>query len=151
LVSGSSALLLDSLRKGGVIFMTSTELFHWVILGWYILPCAAAVAVLIWVPVKSSYIRSAIAVAIGWILAVTYTMYIFNPAGIAAGYEQGVHFPENRYDNNTISATILSGWLYPLLVVAFYFLMRWTFRLVGARRGASNSKFKPDSPDGARL
>ncbi len=130
--------------------MTSTELFRWVDWGWFVLPCAVAVAVFIWVPVKSPWTRSAIAVIIGWILTVTYTMYIFNPAGIAAGYEQGMHFPESRYDNNIIRVALLAGWFYPLLVVALYFLMRWFFRLVGARRGSSDSSFKRGDPDGSR-
>ncbi len=62
-------------------------------------------------------IRAMVAVVIAWIVSVIYTGAIYNPAGIAAGHALGWHFPENRYDNNTIASTILGGWIDPTLCV----------------------------------
>ena len=31
-----------------------------------------------------------------WIAGIIYTIYVYNPAGIAAGHFKGVHFPEKQ-------------------------------------------------------
>jgi hypothetical protein len=61
--------------------------------------------------------RAILAVLIAWIASVIYVGAIYNPAGIAAGHALGWHFPENRYDSNTIASTILGGWIQPTLCV----------------------------------
>jgi hypothetical protein len=73
--------------------------------------------------------RSAIAVALGWLVAVAYTIVVYNASGVAAATERGVDSPGMRYDNNTVASTLLGGWLLPLLaVIAFVLVLR-------ARRG----------------
>lgn len=69
-------------------------------------------------------VRSILAVLIAWIASVIYTEAIYNPAGIAAGHALGEDFPENRYDNNTISSTILGGWIEPTLCVIVLAVIR---------------------------
>src|SRR5262245_36128469 len=102
--------------------MTSTDVLFWVGLGRYVLPALTAIALLAWLPIKSFFARSGIATVIGWILAVVYTIYVYNPAGVAAGRERGLHFPESIYDNNTVTVAILAGWFYPLVGVGVYWL-----------------------------
>lgn len=67
-----------------------------------------------------------VAVVIAWIASAIYTGAIYNPAGIAAGHALGWHFPENRYDNNTIASTILGGWIDPTLCVIALAVVRRT-------------------------
>jgi len=59
-------------------------------------------------------------ILISWMLLVFYTIYIYNPAGIAAGHEIGMEFPEGKYDNNTTSLAIFFGWMYPTFVAIVY-------------------------------
>lgn len=68
--------------------------------------------------------RAILAVLIAWIASVLYVGAIYNPAGIAAGHALGEHFPENRYDNNTIASTMLGGWIDPTLCVVFLAIVR---------------------------
>lgn len=127
--------MLGRIRCGGISSetMTSTELFGWVSVAAYVLPCLVAAGLFVWLPVRWFYVRSGIAVFIAWILQVAYTIYVYNPAGIAAGHQQGVHFPENQYDNNTVAAAILAGWLLPLFTVALICAGRRALRFLVAR------------------
>lgn len=112
--------------------MNNTELFGWISIGAAVLPAAVAAGLFLWLPVRSLYGRLSVAVVAAWILAVAYTMYVYNPAGVLAGHEQGVHFPEARYDNNTITVALLAGWFWPLIAVLIVWLARRVFR---TRRG----------------
>ncbi len=73
-------------------------------------------------------IRAIIAVLTAWIASVIYVEAIYNPAGIAAGHALGEHFPENRYDNNTIASTVLGGWIQPTLCVILLAIIRLAHR-----------------------
>jgi hypothetical protein len=61
--------------------------------------------------------RAVIAVILGWVVAVLYAGLVVNPVGVSAGHAAGEHFPEARFDNNTIASAILGGWLAPLLSI----------------------------------
>lgn len=53
----------------------------------------------------------------GWLIAIVFTITVYNQVGIAAGYEGDMYFPESKYDNNNISVIIVAGWFYPLLAL----------------------------------
>ena len=62
---------------------------------------------------------------ISWLALILFNFYIYNPVGIAAGHEVGMHFPEARYDNNTIATALLFGWFPPLFwSLVLYILLR---------------------------
>jgi len=77
--------------------------------------------------IKNAYVRATVAIVIGWTLVVIYTIYIYNPAGIAAGLGRGAHFPKANYDNNTIAATIAGGWMYPAISIVAYLFLRLVY------------------------
>ena len=64
------------------------------------------------------WVRGLLAVASAWVIGIAYTIYVYNPAGTEAARYAGVHFPENHFDNNTIGAALLGGWLAPAIAVA---------------------------------
>jgi Na+/proline symporter len=68
---------------------------------------------------KLAVLRGLLAIFASWIALIAYTIYVYNPAGIAAGHEQGTHFPEGRFDNNTVAVMVLAGWVFPLVSVLF--------------------------------
>ena len=68
--------------------------------------------------------RLAVAVTVGWIAFVALTIYVYNPSGIAAATARGVDSPEMRYDNNTVASALLGGWIYSLLSVAGFSLLK---------------------------
>jgi len=72
-------------------------------------------------------VRVLIAVAVSWIVAVLYAGLVVNPVGIAAGHAAGEHFPEARYDNNTIASAILGGWLAPLVAIGIVVAVKRLF------------------------
>jgi acid phosphatase family membrane protein YuiD len=63
-------------------------------------------------------VRGLLAIASAWVIGIAYTIYVYNPAGTEAARYAGVHFPENHFDNNTIGAALLGGWLAPAIAVA---------------------------------
>jgi hypothetical protein len=67
---------------------------------------------------QSALVRWPLAVLVGWALGLLLVVYAYNPAGVALGIEKGEHFPENRYDNNTVAVQVLVGWVLPLVAVA---------------------------------
>jgi hypothetical protein len=73
---------------------------------------------------RSTFGRSVSAIVVAWIASVAYTIYLYNPAGIAAGRELGWDSPEMRFDNNTIASQLIGGWIYPALVVALFLTVR---------------------------
>lgn len=81
------------------------------------LPLALALSISLAPSPRHRGLRAILAVLIAWITSVLYVGAIYNPAGIAAGNTLGEHFPENRYDNNTIASTMLGGWIEPTLCV----------------------------------
>jgi hypothetical protein len=68
--------------------------------------------------------RSAIAIAAAWVFSIVYTIYLYNPAGSAAGRELGLDSPEMRFDNNKVAVQLLAGWIYPAIVVRIFFAVR---------------------------
>jgi hypothetical protein len=67
---------------------------------------------------KGRWLRGLLAVAAAWGSGIVYTIYVYNPAGTEAGRYAGMHFPEGHFDNNTVGAAILAGWLAPAVAVA---------------------------------
>jgi hypothetical protein len=86
-------------------------------LGTMLVPIIVIVALVIPRP-RRFCIRCVIAVLMSWLCTVLFTLYLYNPAGIAAGHALGQHFPEARFDNNTSGIAIMFGWLCPTVVVA---------------------------------
>jgi hypothetical protein len=81
------------------------------------------------------WIRCVIAVLAGWLSTVLFTLFIYNPSGIAAGHALGQHFPEGQYDNNISGIAIFFGWLCPTVLVAIFASIRfWWLR---RRRGGA--------------
>jgi hypothetical protein len=69
-------------------------------------------------------LRASLAISVTWVVTVLFTMFVYNPAGIAAATEQGGHFPESLYDNNTVGVAIVGGWISPALAVLIFSLSR---------------------------
>lgn len=69
-------------------------------------------------------IRCVLGILVGWAAFVAFTLYVYNPAGIAAGLALGHDFPESRYDNNTMGVALLFGWWLPALAVCVYAVAR---------------------------
>jgi hypothetical protein len=66
----------------------------------------------------SRILRGFVAVAAAWLAAILYTIYVYNPTGIAAGHFKGAHFPEGTYDNNLVAAALIAGWIGPAIIVS---------------------------------
>jgi hypothetical protein len=103
-----------------VIEMSRGELFEVIAVGAYVLPLCLALAAVALPRPQSRIIRSALAVGVAWAASVVYTMYVYNPAGIAAWHELGWDSPEMRFDNNTVAAQLLMGWFYPAIAVGLF-------------------------------
>jgi hypothetical protein len=69
-------------------------------------------------------IRCVLGIVIGWAAFIALTVFVYNPAGIAAGHALGHDFPESRYDNNTTGLALLFGWWLPTLAVCVYAVAR---------------------------
>jgi hypothetical protein len=67
---------------------------------------------------SSRLLRGFLAVVAAWVVGVVYTIYVYNPMGIAAGHYNGMHFPENTYDNNTVAVALMAGWIGPAVVIS---------------------------------
>ena len=67
---------------------------------------------------SSRLLRGLLAVLAAWAMGVFYTIYVYNPAGIAAARFEGVHFPEGIYDNNTVAAALIGGWIGPAILLS---------------------------------
>lgn len=116
--------------------MTRKALFDLVTVGAHVLPLCLALAVVVLPRPKAAIGRSAIAVTAAWVASVVYTMYVYNPAGIAAGNELGWDSPEMHFDNNTVAVQLLVGWLYPVITVALFFAIQrvWSRRTIEGRQ-----------------
>ena len=104
--------------------MTRKLLFDLVAFGSFALPLLLAPTLAALPRPRSPISRSAISIVTAWMVSVVYTIYLYNPAGIAAGRELGLDSPEMRFDNNTVTAQLLGGWVYPGIVVALFFGVR---------------------------
>jgi hypothetical protein len=67
---------------------------------------------------KKRLLRGFLAVLAAWISDVIYTLYVYNPAGIASARYRGVHFPESIYDNNTVAVALVAGWVGPAILLS---------------------------------
>jgi hypothetical protein len=101
--------------------VTRKLLFDVVTLGRFVVPLALALIVVVLPHPRSSVARSAVAIATAWVVSVVYTIYLYNPAGIAAGHELGWDSPEMRFDNNTVASQVLGAWVFPATFVALFF------------------------------
>ena len=97
------------------------------------LPYVVAGAVFMLRRPEHALARGILAVVAAWLVQVAYTMFLYNPAGIAAGHAAGAHFPENSYDNNTTSVALFLGWLGPAILVAIMATFRAIRKNVGLR------------------
>jgi hypothetical protein len=82
---------------------------------------------------RRALLRGLLAIAAAWVVGIFYTALVYNPAGIAAGHEAGAHFPENSYDNNTISVAIIGGWIGPAILIGLMGAFRAMREDVGLR------------------
>lgn len=103
--------------------MNKREEFELISIGADLFPVLIFLALAFIPKIISHKLRVISGVLISWIFIVLYTIYIYNPAGIAAGHELGVHFPEAKYDNNTISVALIGGWIYPSILAFVYLLV----------------------------
>jgi hypothetical protein len=105
--------------------MTPEQSFQIASAGCFIVPAAIAFALVSLPRPHNGFVRSASAVLLGWATHALYTIYVYNPAGIAYGHLTGLDFPENHYDNNTATVALIVGWVIPTAVVALFFFVRW--------------------------
>lgn len=104
--------------------MTRKLLFDIVTIGAYVLPICFALIVVALPRPRSALLRSVVGVVAAWAASVGYTIYVFNPAGIAAGHELGMDSPQTHFDNNTVAVQLIMGWLLPALGLAAFFAIR---------------------------
>jgi hypothetical protein len=104
--------------------VTAKLSFDLATVGAFVVPLSLAIILVALSRPKRPLYRSAIAVASAWMVSVVYTIYVYNPAGIAAGHELGWDSPEMRFDNNTVAVQLAMGWLYPTIAVALFFAVR---------------------------
>jgi hypothetical protein len=108
--------------------MTRKLLFDLVTIGSFALPLSLALILAALPRPRSPIARALVAIAAAWVVSVAYTIYLYNPAGIAAGRELGWDSPEMQFDNNTIASQLLVGWIAPSLIVALFFAVRYALR-----------------------
>ena len=89
------------------------------------LPCAIAAAVLFLPWPRNAAVRCIFATMLAWAFSVFYAILVYNPAGIAYGHEQGMHFPEAAYDNNTVVSMLIGGWSFPVTTIAVVYFVRY--------------------------
>jgi hypothetical protein len=102
--------------------MSAVEIFNLVTWLGNLVPIIIFSLLIFWPRLLAHGYRALIGIISSWIFLIIYTIYLYNPAGIAAGHEVGMHFPESRYDNNTIVPALVSGWLYPALLALIYYV-----------------------------
>ncbi|MBA8887018.1 hypothetical protein FHW12_001209 [Dokdonella fugitiva] len=106
------------------------DVLQWTGIGSYAIPCALTLLGVVLVPIGNGLVRGLVAAVAGWIGCVAYTIFVFNPVGLASARAHGDHFPDVRYDNNTVSVAILAGWVVPLATLATYHAARRIFRRI---------------------
>lgn len=115
--------------------MSKADIFQVVMLGRLVLPSIASL-LLYWLLTRptNKWTRAVIAIISGWVLFFVYTVHAYNPAGIAAGLEQGMASPETHFDNNTVAVALVAGWLYPAASVLISAIIHKVWLLIS--RGA---------------
>ena len=78
-------------------------------------------------------LRGFLAVIAAWVAGILFTIYVYNPAGVAAGHYSGMDFPEGHYDNNTVAVALFAGWIGPAIVVSIMGAFRAMRDNVGLR------------------
>jgi hypothetical protein len=108
----------------------------------FVLPVALTLLVLLLKRPRHRILRSALGVAVAWIVSVLFTGLVYNPVGEAhATATFGAEYAFNRFDNNTISVMIMSGWVLPLLTAVIFFGGSWAWRRF--RGNANRSRAQP--------
>src|SRR5687767_10151107 len=109
--------------------MTAVQKFDIISSVSMLLPATLTLALVHLSPIpRHAGMRALVSILVPWVALMCFNMFILNPAGIAAGNEVGEHFPEARFDNNTIASALPGGWLLPTIVVGIYFLGRRSMR-----------------------
>ncbi len=112
-----------------VLRMSSNNLLQIVEVVFHLLPVVIVVSAVYFLPSNKGYLfKASIGIAITWVSLVLYTIYVYNPVGISAGYESGMHFPESKYDNNTIAPILFFGWLSPTAIALILFFVLKFFK-----------------------
>ncbi len=66
-------------------------------------------------------------VVLSWLLLILFTVSIYNPLGILAGYESGVLFPEAKFDTN-VGIILFMGWINPFFMAGLIYLVLKVFK-----------------------
>jgi hypothetical protein len=105
--------------------MTATQTFELVSIGDMLLSTVLPITLLIGLPCpRKLFQRTVVVILLAWLSLFVYTVFVYNPAGIASGIEQGIDSPEMKFDNNTIGITLFFGWLNPTISVCAFLLGR---------------------------
>ena len=91
------------------------------------------------------FLRGFLAVLVAWVLEVVYTIYVYNPSGIAAGHYNGVHFRETNFGNNTVSVALIGGWIGPAVTLSIMGAFQAIRDDVGLRTTKTESDTSSDS------
>jgi len=104
--------------------LTPDRILTIVNVGYFVLAFAVPVGIFLLPRPRNEFGRAAIALIFTWAATVFYAGLVVNPVGIAAGHAVGEHFPEARYDNNTIASAMIGGWLAPLISIVAVAIIR---------------------------
>jgi hypothetical protein len=103
--------------------MTKTELFELIKIASFCIPTVITMGLLFLLPKSWPFkFKTLLSVIVAWITSVLFTIYIYNPAGFEMGLEQGIDSPKMHFDNNTSGASILTGWIVPLVTCFIFYL-----------------------------
>jgi hypothetical protein len=101
----------------------------------WLVPPVVAIALSVWLPFpRNAVLRCLAAIIVAWVLSVLLVALVYNPAAIALGHANGEHFPEARFDNNTVAVQLLAGWFVPAISVAAVASILALRRFLVARR-----------------
>jgi hypothetical protein len=76
------------------------------------------------------WVRCGVAVFVGWLFDVLFTLFVFNPSGMSASRAISQHFSEANYDNHTSGIAMAFGWLTPVLIAIVFAGIRFSWKSV---------------------
>jgi hypothetical protein len=89
---------------------------------------------------SNRFLRGLSAVLVAWGAGIIYTIYVYNPAGIAAGDSSGMDFPEGHFDNNTVAVALMAGWIGPAVILS----IMGAFQAIRDNVGLRSAERTPD-------